>query len=370
MRSSVWLMPASLVGEPPDERPIAAAVDNLRGTVGVDNYAPSVTGSQLPEESTATPTPTGGLRPHAGGDPTGPSPAAGPPAQNDSTQARPADDRPADDRPADDRPADGRLRPAAFFDLDKTIIAKSSTLAFSKPFHAGGLINRRAVLRSAYAQFVFALQGADHDQMEKMRAYLSAMCAGWSVQTVRDIVAETLHSTVVPLVYEEAVELIREHQAAGRDVIIVSSSGAEVVEPIGELLGADRVIATRMVVEDGKYTGEIEFYAYAEGKAEAMREMAARYGYDLAASYAYSDSDTDRPMLEAVGHPHAVNPDRNLRRLATERGWPILKFSRAVGLQRRVELDAQAGKAIMASAAALATAGLVGWWWRRQRVRA
>src|SRR5690606_32193977 len=178
---------------------------------------------------------------------------------------------------------------------------------------------------------------------------------------------ETLHSTVVPLVYEEAVELIREHQAAGRDVIIVSSSGAEVVEPIGELLGADRVIATRMVVEDGRYTGEIAFYAYAEGKAEAMREMAATHGYDLSESYAYSDSDTDRPMLEAVGHPHVVNPDRNLRRLATERDWPILRFSRPVGLQRRVDLDAQAGKALMASAVALATASVVGWWWHRQR---
>jgi len=260
-------------------------------------------------------------------------------------------------------------RAAAFFDLDKTIIAKSSTLAFSRPFQAGGLINRRAVLRSAYAQFVFALQGADHDQMEKMRAYLSAMCAGWPVQTVRDIVAETLQAIVVPLVYDEAVRLIERHQAAGRDVIIVSSSGVEVVEPIGELLGADRVIATEMVVVNGRYTGEIGFYAYAEGKADAIRALAESEGYDLAGSYAYSDSDTDRPMLEAVGHPYAVNPDRALRRIAEERGWPVLKFSRPVGLNHRVELDSKTQKAIMASIAAIAVSiGVMAWRLRRRRV--
>ena len=135
---------------------------------------------------------------------------------------------------------------AAFFDLDKTILAKSSTLAFSRPFFDGGLLNRRSVLRSAYAQFVFALQGADHDQMEKMRAYLSSMVAGWPVQTVRDIVAETLHTIVDPLVYDEAVDLIESHQAQGHHVVIVSASGAEVVEPIGQMLGADHVIARQI----------------------------------------------------------------------------------------------------------------------------
>ena len=174
-------------------------------------------------------------------------------------------------------------RTAAFFDLDKTIIAKSSTLAFSRPFQAGGLITRRAVLRSAYAQFVYLVGGADHDQMEKMRAFMSQLCAGWDVATVKEIVADTLHNIVDPLVYDEAVSLIEEHHLAGRDVVIVSTSGAEVVEPIGEMLGADRVIATRMEIVDGKYTGEIEYYAYAEDKAAAIRELAEHDGYDLAA---------------------------------------------------------------------------------------
>ena len=147
-------------------------------------------------------------------------------------------------------------RTAAFFDLDKTVIAKSSTLTFSKSFYQGGLINRRAVLRTAYAQFVFLAGGADHDQMERMREYLSALCRGWNVQQVKEIVAETLHDLIDPIIYDEAASLIEEHHTAGRDVVIVSTSGAEVVEPIGELLGADRVVATRMVVgDDGCFTG-------------------------------------------------------------------------------------------------------------------
>jgi HAD superfamily hydrolase (TIGR01490 family) len=227
-------------------------------------------------------------------------------------------------------------RSAAFFDLDKTIIARSSSLAFSRPFYASGLINRRTVLRSAYAQFVYLAGGADHDQMERMRQYLQSMVAGWPVAQVREIVAETLHELIDPIVYAEAFTLIEDHREAGRDIVIVSSSGTEVVEPIGQMLGADRVVATRMVTEDGCYTGEIEYYAYGPTKAEAIKQLAEDHDYDLAASYAYSDSQTDLPMLEAVGHPAAVNPDRELRKVATERGWPILRFERPVAMRRRL----------------------------------
>jgi HAD superfamily hydrolase (TIGR01490 family) len=226
-------------------------------------------------------------------------------------------------------------RAAAFFDLDKTVIAKSSTLAFGRPFFHGGLINRRAVLKAAYAQFVFSLAGADAQQMERLRAQLTEMCSGWDVATVHEIVQETLHEIVEPLVYAEAADLIEEHRLAGREIVIVSSSGADVVEPIGEMLGADRVVATRMVSVDGRYTGEIEFYAYGENKAVAVRELAAAGGYDLTDCYAYSDSITDLPMLEAVGHPTVVNPDRALRRAAAERGWPVREFTRPVPMRSR-----------------------------------
>src|SRR5262245_47777077 len=122
-------------------------------------------------------------------------------------------------------------RSAAFFDLDKTIIAKSSSLAFSKPFQAGGLITRGAMLRSAYAQFVYLVGGADHDQMEKIRAFMSQLVEGWDVETVKEIVGETLHHVVDPIVYDEAVLLMEEHHAAGRDVVILTTSGTEDVAP-------------------------------------------------------------------------------------------------------------------------------------------
>ena len=270
-------------------------------------------------------------------------------------------------------PAPGRSRPrpvgrsAAFFDLDKTIIAKSSSLAFSKPFQAGGLITRGAMLRSAYAQFVYLVGGADHDQMEKIRAFMSQLVEGWDVETVKEIVGETLHHVVDPIVYDEAVSLIEEHHAAGRDVVIVSTSGAEVVEPIGEMLGADDVIASRLEIADGKYTGEIEYYAYAEEKAHAIEALAAERGYDLEECFAYSDSITDAPMLAVVGHPHAVNPDKELRRLAASKGWPVLQFTRPVTLRSRIPVKPTL--AALTVGTALTVGGAI-WFNRRRRLGA
>ncbi len=259
-------------------------------------------------------------------------------------------------------------RAAAFFDLDKTVIAKSSTLAFGRPFFAGGLINRRAVLKGAYAQFVFSLAGADATQMERMRTQITRMATGWDVATVHEIVRETLHEIVDPLVYAEAADLIEHHRAAGREIVIVSSSGAEMVEPIGEMLGADRVVATRMVRAEGRYTGEIEFYAYGEHKAEAMRRVAGESGYDLADCYAYSDSVTDLPMLAAVGHPTAVNPDRALRRAAAERGWPVLEFTRPVSMRSRFAAPPAPVVTGAAVGVGAAVAGLA-WYARRRALR-
>jgi len=224
------------------------------------------------------------------------------------------------------------------------------------------------VLKGAYAQFVFSLAGADADQMERMRAQITAMTTGWDVEVVHDIVRETLHDIVEPLVYAEAADLIEEHRAAGREIVIVSTSGADMVEPIGEMLGVDRVVATRMVTRDGRYTGEIDFYAYGENKAVAVRQVAAEMGYDLADCWAYSDSATDVPMLEAVGHPTAVNPDRGLRKVAAERGWPVLTFSRPVALRSRFSGQ----RAPMVTGAAMgvgaAVAGLA-WYARRRALR-
>jgi HAD superfamily hydrolase (TIGR01490 family) len=218
---------------------------------------------------------------------------------------------------------------AAFFDLDKTVISKSSTLAFGRPFYRYGLITRGAALRCMTGHLAYRTLGASHGQMERIRDRATGLCHGWPVDQVREIVARHLDEVIVPYIYAEARALIAAHQAAGRDVIIVSTSGHEVVDPIARLLGADAVIATRMGVESGCYSGRLEFYAYGEAKATRIRELAAERGYRLADCHAYSDSATDLPLLQAVGHPHAVNPDRALRRVARQRGWPVLKFAGA-----------------------------------------
>jgi len=245
-------------------------------------------------------------------------------------------------------------RPAAFFDLDKTM----STLAFSRSLFNEGLLSRRAVLRSAYAQLVFSLGGADHDLIEKMRQEISTMVTGWDVDTVRQIVGEALHEVIVPLVYSEALDLIAEHREAGRDVVIVSASGIEMVGPIARMLGATHAIATTLEEVDGRYSGRILHYVYGPNKAVAMEELAAREGYDLSQSFGYSDSETDIPMLEAVGHAFAVNPDKSLRRKATEEGWPILTFERPTSLRPRLVPETTTGKA-MALAGLAASASLL-----------
>ena len=224
---------------------------------------------------------------------------------------------------------------AAFFDLDKTILARSSALAFAGPLYRARLITRRDVTRSAYAQFSLATGRVDHAAMERMRARLSVLVAGWDTSVLRQLIDEQLGQIVPPLVFAEATAMIRHHHEAGDAVVIVTSTGTEMAEPIGALLGVEDVLATRMTERDGRYTGDIDDYMYGPRKAEAMAAWADAAGYALIDCSAYSDSVTDVPMLSAVGHPHAVNPDRALRQLAIERGWPIHDFGGAPVLQRR-----------------------------------
>jgi HAD superfamily hydrolase (TIGR01490 family) len=245
---------------------------------------------------------------------------------------------------------------AAFFDLDKTIIARSSTLIMGRTFMKDGLLSSSTVLKGLYAQVVYQLVGADHEKMEQMRHAALELTKGWEADRVRRLVRETMEEVIAPLVYQEALDLIEDHRRAGRDVWIVSSSGEEIVEPFGSYLGVRDVIATRSGIDvDGRYDGTLEFYAYAAAKATAIRQIAEVRGYDLANSFAYSDSITDLPMLTTVGQPTVVNPDRELRAAAVAMGWDVRDFGSPVRLRDRLPDVAPAGRV----AAGLITAAVV-----------
>lgn len=247
---------------------------------------------------------------------------------------------------------------AAFFDLDKTIIARSSAYAFGRQFMESGLLSASGMMQMALGQAMYISGGHDHDQMEAARDQLSAMVTGWRADHVRRIAEESLHQVISPYVYKEAIDLVRHHRALGHDVYVVSASAAELVEPIAAELGVRETVATRLEVVDGVYTGEVPFFCRGGNKATELRRIAAERGYDLSRCYAYSDSGTDEPMLSVVGHPVAVNPDKALRKIAEERDWPVRIFRSPVPLFRRTGPRVTGIAAVAVGAAALA-AGII-----------
>jgi HAD superfamily hydrolase (TIGR01490 family) len=249
---------------------------------------------------------------------------------------------------------------AAFFDLDKTVIDRASIAAFGRPFMKGGLISRRVVARAAISQLIYLHFGADEERLVRVRESMLALTKGWDRDQVRHIVRQTLLETIEPIMYAEALELMELHRAAGHRVYLVSASPEEIVLPLTEMLGVDGAICSEGEVDDeGRYTGRMAFYAYGPEKANAMRALAERTGIDLTASSAYSDSATDLPMLEAVGRPVAVNPDRALAKVARERGREMRTFTKPVRLRDRV------GRTTPVVTTSLAVAGAALILWRR-----
>jgi HAD superfamily hydrolase (TIGR01490 family) len=260
---------------------------------------------------------------------------------------------------------------AAFFDLDKTIISRSSSLALSRPLYRAGMVSRSQLLRGAYAQVVYLLVGADEDKMERLKEGMLSLTKGWDRGQIEQLVREVIFDVIDPYVYQEALDLMALHRSEGRRIYIVSSSPEEVVRPLARHFGVSGVIATRAQIDDaGRYTGELAFYAYGQQKSEAIRELAERVGIDLERSYAYSDSITDLPMLEAVGHPVAVNPDKELRREADARGWQVRDFRRPVRMRTRIAQTVPAPKATIPAVAVgvAAVAALLVWVALRSRL--
>jgi len=259
---------------------------------------------------------------------------------------------------------------AAFFDLDKTIISKSSSLALSRPMYRAGMVSRGQLMRGAYAQLVYLLVGADEKKMEKLKDGMLALTKGWDRQQVEELVQDVIIDVIDPFVFQEALDLMALHRQQRRRVYIVSSSPEEVVRPLARHFGVSGVIATRAKIEDGKYTGELEFYCAGDAKAQAIRDLAERVGIDLEGSYAYSDSISDLPMLEAVGHPVAVNPDKDLRKEAETRGWDVREFRRPVRLRTRIATVATRprNQVAVGVVAGVVMAAILGWVVLRSRL--
>ena len=213
---------------------------------------------------------------------------------------------------------------AAFFDLDRTLLRRSSALAGS--FHERGMISRWQMLRAAGWQLLFVARGASHEAVQRAAEDGLHVLAGYTPEQLRELVAEAMEPVLRPLVYAEPLRLVEQHRSRGEPVYIVSATLQEIVEAIAEDLGFDGGLGTTCEVVDGRYTGRAVRALHAGAKAECLREVAVEEGFELAECTAYSDSHTDLPFLEAVGHPVAVNPDRALRRIASERSWPVLEF--------------------------------------------
>lgn len=218
------------------------------------------------------------------------------------------------------------MRTAAFFDLDRTLLRRSSALALAGSFRERGIISRWQMLRAAAWQLLFVARGASHEAVRRGAEEGLRVLDGYTPDDLRELVAEALEPVLRPLVYAEPLRLLEQHHARGEPVYIVSAALQEIVEAIAEDLGFDGALGTVCEVRDGRYTGHALRALHAEAKADCVRELARKEGYDLAECTAYSDSHTDLPFLEVVGHPVAVNPDRRLRRAALGRGWPVLEF--------------------------------------------
>ena len=234
---------------------------------------------------------------------------------------------------------------AAFFDLDRTLMAGSSAYEFARASYRNGLLSRRQLAAGAWANVQFRLRGSTDAATDELRERIAKAIEGVRVRDLQRLGPSVL-AGILPRIYPQMLQVAWEHQDAGRRVYICTAAAHELAAVLALVLGFDGGIGARSEVRDGVYTGRPHGpFTYREGKAQAMRELAEQEGIDLAASWAYSDSESDLPMLRAVGHPVVVNPDAELARIAREEGWEVLRFER---LGRRLAI---AGAALTAAAA-------------------
>jgi HAD superfamily hydrolase (TIGR01490 family) len=239
---------------------------------------------------------------------------------------------------------------AAFFDLDKTLMAGSSGVHFARAAYESGMISRRRLARDLYENLRFRLHGSTDERADDVRERVGKMIAGVRVRDLERLTPRVL-AGVLPRLYPQMLERAYAHQDAGQPIYILTAASQEMADLLAHVLGFDGGLGSRSEIVDGRYTGRPAGpFNYREGKVLSMREVAEREQVDLGVSYAYSDSESDLPMLRAVGHAVVVNPDAELRRIALEEGWEVIELDR---LGRRLKL--LAGLGALAAAGGLGT---------------
>jgi HAD superfamily hydrolase (TIGR01490 family) len=234
----------------------------------------------------------------------------------------------------------GQRKAAAFFDLDKTLMAGSSGVFFARAAYETGMISRGRLARDLYENVRFRLRGSTDDRADDVRKRVGEMIAGVRVRDLQRLTPRVL-SGVLPRLYPQMLERAYAHQDAGVPVYILTAASQEMADLLARVLAFDGGLGSRSEIVDGRYTGRPAGpFNYREGKVLSMQEVAARDGIDLDASYAYSDSESDLPMLRAVRHAVVVNPDAMLRRIAVQEGWEVIELDR---LGRRLKLLAAVG---------------------------
>jgi HAD superfamily hydrolase (TIGR01490 family) len=229
---------------------------------------------------------------------------------------------------------------AAFFDLDKTLMAGSSGVFFARAAYETGMISRSRLALDVYENVRFRLLGSTDDRADEVRKRVGEMIAGVRVRDLQRLSPRVL-AGVLPRLYPQMLERAYAHQDAGLPVYILTAASQEMADLLAHVLVFDGGLGSRSEIVDGRYTGRPAGpFNYREGKVISMQEVADREGIDLRASYAYSDSESDLPMLRAVGHAVVVNPDAALRRIAGEEGWEVVELDR---LGRRLKVVAAVG---------------------------
>ena len=217
---------------------------------------------------------------------------------------------------------------AAFFDLDRTLVAGSSGYQFARAAAKAGIFTRKDLWRITRDNVRFRLHGSTDEMTDRLKNDVAEMIRDVPVRDLERLTPDIL-AGLLPRVFPQMLRLAWDHQDAGRRIYIVTAASQEMAQLMARTLVFDGAIGFRSEIVDGRYTGRPAGpFTYREGKAQAIRELAERKGIDLGESYAYSDSESDLPMLRAVGHPVAVNPDAVLARVAREEGWEIVRVDK------------------------------------------